>query len=255
MTDEYFSEAFEPWIPRLIDIEKRKADGDPDYTDIGFDGLVVDPSMTNLASRMTTLKTRFDERYYNRMINAETLPRWQIRLQNRFDEIAAIYDRAYAIYAQYAQDMQDDALEGWKEDIKSTDSGDEVLTKSGSESLAYSGKEKTTEGGTDESKKLTNDTPDSAINASASYANAAEHGTTDYGHTSELEFTNRNDTRSFTDRKDTKDFGKVVDVHKEHIITGGDLTLNVNRTIRNWMDLDTEFVKEFENLFLNIFWY
>lgn len=273
MTGDYFEPgAFESWIPRLVDIAKRHDDGEPGYENVGFEALVVPEELTQLTDRWPTLKVRFEERYAFRMINSETLERWQMRLQNRLDEIADRYERAYALYALYEDEMMDDVLEGWSETSKSTDSGSESLWKlgtekdtiAGSEELAYSGSQKTTEGGNDTTEGLRSDTPDSAINTGGAYADMSQNGKTTYGHTAEDTFTDRKDTRtykdrentrSFTDREDKKDFGKIVDTDITRIITGASIIDNVNASIRKWEDIDTRFVAEFENLFLNVFWY
>ena len=162
---------------------------------------------------MAELKIRFDERYANRMLNSETLERWQVRLQNRFDEKVHVYERAYKLYQQYEQDMLDDVVQG------------EKITVTGT----------TQQGGSDTStvEARNIDTPDEVINADDNYASSLSknQGTTQYG------------------RKDT------VDSTTTRIVTGQALVEGINNAIYSWRDLDTEFVKEFENNFLNVYWY
>ena len=245
-------EAFEPWLPTLLDLEHRKQDGDPDYQNVGFSALVFPVGATNLNSRRTELEERFFERYAMRKINQETLPRWQLRLQNRFDEIADRYERAYQIYADYAAQMNGDVLEGWQDTYSGSDSkeykGNEALEYSGSEDLTRSGSEKVAD------KEKVTDTPDAAINDTQAFADTVESGeseTTFNNRKDTRSFTNRKDTRSFTNREDKTTFGKKI----TRVITGNNILENVNFSIENWMDIDTLFVKEFENLFLNVFDY
>lgn len=248
-------EAWQPWIPRLVDIEKRKADEVPGYSNVGFSALVIPADCTEISDRSAELAQRFNERYAFRMINAETLERWQLRLQNRLDEIVHRYNRAYELYDEYETEINEMGLEGWTETSKSTDSGNETLNFLGSEELAYTGSQKTTEGGHDDTEALRSDTPDSAINAGGAYADLTQTGKTTYGHTSEDTFTDRKDTRSFADRKDKRDFGEIIDKEITRIITGPSVVEDINASIKNWEDIDTRFVAEFENLFLNVFWY
>ena len=231
-------EAWQPWIPRLVDIEKRKADEVPGYSNVGFSALVIPADCTEISDRSAELAQRFNERYAFRMINAETLERWQLRLQNRLDEIVHRYNRAYELYDEYETEINEMGLEGWTETSKSTDSGNETLN--------FLGSSKVTEGGHDDTEGLSSDTPDSAINAEGAYADFTQTGKTTYGHTSE---------NTFTDRKDKRDFGKIVDKEITRIITGPSVVEDINASIKNWEDIDTRFVAEFENLFLNVFWY
>lgn len=228
-------EAFEPWLPTLLDIEHRRQEGDPQYQNVGFTALVFPVGATNLATRRAELEERFFERYAMRRINQETLTRWQLRLQNRFDEIADRYERAYQIYADYAAQMDGDVLEGWQD----TYSGSDSKEYKGSEDLTRSGSEKVTD------KGRVTDTPDAAVNDTQVFADTVQGGE------SETTFNNRKDTRSFTGREDKTTFGKKI----TRVITGNNILENVNFSIENWMDIDTLFVKEFENLFLNVFDY
>ncbi len=190
-----FPEADEAWIPTLGDILDKRSDPDahPIYRKVGWDALEVPSDCPNVSARMDVLKVRFDERYLNRMLNAETLERWQVRLQNRFDEVVRRYDRAYSIYEAKNDSMLNDLEEGSMTTTKATSTGRSI------------------------------DTPDSIINADDDYADRLNRSQAD-GET------------------------KVV-------ITGTGLVRSINDTIYEWRDLDTEFVKEFEDNFLNIFWY
>ena len=249
-----FYPALEPWLPEYVDLEKRRIDGDPDYQNVGFSALVFpgETAAPRLNEHRAKLEERFFERYANRRISAETLPRWQLRLQNRLDEIADRYERAYQIYMDYAADMDDDILEGWRD----TASGSDTKNYNGSDSVEYSGSEDLTRSGTEKvtDKGKVTDTPDAVINDQQNYADSVESGeseTTFQNRKDTRSFQNRKDTRSFQNRNDRTDYGKVI----TRVITGNTVLDNVNYSINHWMDIDTLFVKEFENLFLNIFDY
>lgn len=190
-----FPEADEAWIPTLGDILNKQSDPDayPIYHKVGWDALEVPSDCPNVSARMDVLKVRFDERYFNRMLNAETLERWQVRLQNRFDEVVRRYDRAYSIYETKNDSMLNDLEEGSITTTTATSTGKNI------------------------------NTPDSIINADDNYADSLNKSEAD---------------------------GKT-----KVVITGTGLIKSINETIYEWRDLDTEFVKEFEDNFLNIFWY
>ena len=57
-----------------------------------------------------TLSDRFDRKYRFRMINGETLERWQSLLETRFDEVAPFFDRAIRMYT--ATDDGQDLIDG-----------------------------------------------------------------------------------------------------------------------------------------------
>lgn len=150
------SEAWEPWLPTLQDIEKRKSE-EPfgPYGSVGWDALEVPDEAVHVKARMPKLKQLFDERYGFRMINQETLSRWQIGLQRRFDELVNVYERAYILYEKYAQDLIDDAESGelrtWQRDYSSEESSEGTTSKV--------------------------DTPDSVINRSNDYADSRQSST------------------------------------------------------------------------------
>lgn len=209
-----FPEADEAWLPTYLDIRMK-------YPTFGWQSLDVDTDCPLVISRFDILQTRFEERYANRMISSETLQRWQVRLQNRFDEVVHRYERAYNLYARYQEDMDADVLPG------------ETYTEK--ETL----KSDTKQGGSDssESENRNIDTPDSIINQNQNYADSLTKGksTVTYGRTDE-----GNSTRDLT---------------RKRTLTGQDLMMNINGSIDGWRDIDTWFVAEFENLFLNIWWY
>lgn len=242
--NDYFHDADVPWMPKLIDIEYLKSNDNPDfdervyYSKFGWRELDHDTSIDplhvskypNINRRWDELAVRFNERYYNRMLAYETMETWQTRLQNKFDETADKYERAYALYAEYKDDMFDDVIEGTKTVIDGT------VQDSGTDSVQFNGSE------TDTSDRSTWDTPDSAINHNADYADTRAHDT---------------DTRTFTNRSNDTIHGRKsdTDVTTTMIKTGANIIDNVNTSIRSWKDIDTAFIAEFENLFLNVFWY
>ena len=209
-----FPEADSAWLPTYLDVQMK-------YPTFGWQSLVVDEDCPTVNSRMSILQTRFEERYANRMISSETLQRWQVRLQNRFDEVVRRYERAYGLYSRYQEDMDADVLPGETYTEKETIKSD------------------TKQGGSDSSNNETRniDTPDSVINQNPNYADSLSKGnsTVNYGR--------------------TEDGNSTRDLTRTRTLTGQDLMLNINGSIDGWRDLDTAFVSEFENLFLNIWWY
>ena len=210
-----FGDAELPWIPKLIDVENFKVNSDdPEYWQrFGWETLEVPGDCTLVRERMGNLKVRFDERYANRMLNSETMERWQVRLQNRFDEVVKRYDRMYELYQRYDQDMKEDIL-----------SGDKTVTTSKSQA-----------GGSDTSIGTGSniDTPDENVNNITGYAG------------------------SRTDSKATNTYGRTdsFDSTVTRTMTGKGVVDSINDSVMSWKDIDTEFVKEFENLFLNVLWY
>ena len=162
---------------------------------------------------MSTLKIRFDQQYFDRKLNSETMEVWQVRLQRRFDEVVRRYDRMYELYGRYDQDMKEDIL-----------SGEKTVT----ESKAQAGGSDTSEG---TGRNI--DTPDELVNSTEGYAGSRSDSkaTNTYGRTDTLTSTV---TRTMTGKG-------VVD--------------SINDSVMSWRDIDTEFVNEFQNNFLNVFWY
>lgn len=160
MNDGLFPSADQPWIPQLIDVERMKAsepDGSPvDWRRFGWSALEVSEEFPHIISRFDILKERFNERYAYRMLNAETMEKWQVRLQNRFDEVAPKYERAYRLYDENSKRM-DDVVPG----RKTTDSleGDSSVNTDSTSTSKYS------------------DTPDTLINTSDDYAGSITRNT------------------------------------------------------------------------------
>lgn len=210
--DMYFPEAESPWIPTLLDIEHRKSNDVPGYADIGLDQVVVSPEHERMVAAWSRLVERFNTRYAYRMINSETLQRWQVRLQNRTDEIIDEYERAYRLFETYAQEM-DSPIEGWVDTAKDTNSGSDSMTSAGSSKTA--------------------DTPDTSFNVEDDFGSSVTK----------------------TDASGSTTYGRVLDRTATRRITGLGNLDSVISSFRSWVDLDTAFVEEYENLFLNIFWY
>ena len=210
----------EIWIPTLEEVEYMKSHGSPEeqeyYSKFGWEQLEVPPDCDRVLARMSTLKIRFDERYGGRMLGQETMERWQIRLQNKFDEVVYKWDRAYELYANNQQRMLVNIIDGrvFSEDTSSNiDITDDTVNTS---------------------KNKVIDTPDSAINDNSDYADVVYHNDA-----------SRRNTGSRNNRTTSN--------RKEEVI--GNLIDKVNSTALKWMDIDTMFIKEFENNFLNIFYY
>lgn len=210
-----FGDAELPWLPKLCDVENFKVNSDdPTYWQrFGWEALEVPGECTFVRERMSTLKIRFDQQYFDRKLNSETMEVWQVRLQRRFDEVVRRYDRMYELYGRYDQDMKEDIL-----------SGDKTVT----ESKAQAGGSDTSEG---TGRNI--DTPDELVNSTEGYAGSRSDSkaTNTYGRTDTLTSTV---TRTMTGKG-------VVD--------------SINDSVMSWRDIDTEFVNEFQNNFLNVFWY
>ena len=210
-----FGDAELPWLPKLCDVENFKVNSDdPTYWQrFGWEALEVPGECTFVRERMDTLKTRFDQQYFDRKLNSETMEIWQVRLQRRFDEVVQRYNRMYELYQRYDQDMKEDIL-----------SGDKTVT----ESTAQAGGSDTSEG---TGRNI--DTPDEAVNDTQGYAGSRSDSkaTNTYGRTDTLTSTV---TRTMTGKG-------VVD--------------SINDSVMSWRDIDTDFVNEFQNNFLNVFWY
>lgn len=228
-------DAFEPWLPTLQDITVRRSDLEVGayYSQFGWDQLVVPDDCPHVAARMNDLETIFKERYAFRMIGQETLERWQIRLQNMFDSRVRVYERAYSLYEQYAQEMLDDMIEGESETITRNSTGTDNTTGS------VSG----TDSGSDSRDGSVVDTPDYVTNASDKYADKR---------TKESGTSSLTTSRTTTDNN-TSTLNETITNTKTK--TGQSLIDAVNAGFRKWTDIDQAFVGEFENNFLNIFWY
>ena len=210
----------EIWIPTLNEVEYMKTHGSPEeqayYSQFGWEQLEVPPDCDRVLDRMNTLKIRFDERYGGRMLGQETMERWQIRLQNKFDEVVYKWDRAYELYATNKQSMLVNIIDGR---IVSNDTSSDINIIDDTVNT---------------SKNKVIDTPDSAINDNSDYADVV--------------YDNNASRRNTGSRKN-----KTTSNSKEEVM--GNLIDKVNSTALKWMDIDTMFIKEFENNFLNIFYY
>ena len=210
----------EIWIPTLEEVEYMKSHGSPDeqeyYSKFGWEQLEVPPDCDRVSERMSILKIRFDERYGGRMLGQETMERWQIRLQNKFDEVVYKWDRAYELYANNQQNMLVNIIDG------------RIVSNGSSSDIDI------TDDTVNTSKNKVIDTPDSAINDNSDYADVVYH--------------NNASRRNTGSRRN-----KTTSNSKEEVM--GNLIDKVNSTALKWMDIDTMFIKEFENNFLNIFYY
>ncbi len=200
----------EPWLPTYADVIAK-------YPGYGFPGLEIDAErFPILTERRAEIEMRFYERYAARKVNHETLARWQLRLQNRFDEVAPEMERAFRLYRDYKDRMDSDMVDGYKQTRRSVASGMNVdMSKS-------------------KTRDRNIDTPDSALNADPNYADSLRDGDSE---------------GSNVGRSATSGAGEI-----QHTKTGAVIITNINASIYEYRDIDTEFVKAFENNFLNIFW-
>lgn len=205
------------YAPRYIDVlHYRQSEDDEEaeyWSQFGFDKLTVPQTATYVNSGWERLTRRFNQRYYFRRIGNETMERWQIRLQNRFDEIVDEMDRAYKLYATTEQ--IDEVVAGTKTTYGHT-------RTSTSASLS---------GGSNEVKNI--NTPDSEVNSNPDYADALTKA-----QSSSSSNSNASEGMTGSDRAE---------------VLGPEVLAGVNKSIRDWTDIDTLFIEQFENLFLNIF--
>ena len=206
------------WAMQYIEILNKRQSTDPEeatfYNTYGFDKLTK-PSSTDapyINARWNTLVSRFNNRYDYRRVGQETMQRWQRRLQNRFDEVVDEMERAYKLYATTT--AIDDVVAGTKTTYASGYSNGS--TSSGSSTAT--------------GKSI--NTPDSAVNEDDDYADALTKDTSSNSSTS-----SSNNSHTGNDRTE---------------VLGPDVLAGVNRSIDDWEDLDTKFIKFFENNFLNI---
>lgn len=267
----------EPWMPMLLEIEYLKEHGTEEeqeyYSKFGFEKLDVSSEFSHITNRLESLRTRFLGRYGHRQLNSETMEYWQVRLQNKMDEIVAIYDRAYALYEQYVSEIDQHPFEG----MKTTRDGYTQASGSDMDSRTIvdeaSGSDKTETDGTDttsgqdtidrENTRKEIDTPDTAINASDNYADklTKDDGsdTTRYGKVDTI----HNEDEITYGRKDSRTdngsvtYGKKDTLHDEteQVRTGPFMLTDLNTMINSLKDIDTLVIKEFENNFLNVLWY
>lgn len=89
------------------------------FPDRGFPGLDINSDRyPTLTAKREELERRFYARYCERIIGYETIELWQIKLQNRFDDIADEYERAFRIY-ETNKDAMDKAVEGIHRTVES----------------------------------------------------------------------------------------------------------------------------------------
>ena len=228
-----FHEAFEPWTPTLYDILYRASEGTADerayYGKFGFGTLEIPDDCVRVRAVRDRAETMFNERFGQRMINKETLETWQIGLQSKMDTIVYRYERALALYAENSDEMAN-VLE------KRVTQRDATSENSGTDSTTYGRKD--TFAGT--VKNI--DTPDSAINASDNYADA-------------LTKSDNSNTASGTDSVTHGLKNTVKDTVTETREPEGGIVEATNRSIDAWRDIVADMVREFENNFLNVFWY
>lgn len=232
MNEGYFGDADLEWIPKLWDIEHFKGDADPEiasyYSGFGWEALDVPTDCPKVRSRMTELKVRFDERYANRRLNGETMEYWQLRLQNRFDEVVRRYERAYSLY-ENNRNIMDDVTPGLKTTYDRNDAAGGKDIRNSSSSTTSHGKD-----------KMSN-TPDSRINESDDYAGAIT----------------LSDGSSTGSNEASTSYGRTLKTQgsQSMVRTGSEVITSANSSIDAYRDLDTRFIGEFENNFLNILWY
>ena len=234
MTDNIgFREAREMWLPTLSDIlNKRTSDDEAErtyYTQFGLDKCEFPADCPRLSATIPRIVELFNERYYTRMINRETLEIWQMNLQHVVDRIAYRYERALTLYATHQTELAN-VLE------RETTTRHATSANSGTDTTTY-GRMDTFEGKT---KNI--DTPDSAVNASDNYADSLT----------------KSDNKNTASGSDQLTHGLTNTINDEVIKTRepeGGFVPALNDSIDAYRDIAVDFVREFENNFMNVFWY
>lgn len=204
-------------------------DGYRYYDKFGFDRVEIPADCPRLTAVMPRALELFNERYAFRMLNSETLEQWQMRLQHTADLNVYRYERALELYATNAEEMLN-VLE------KTVTVRDATTANSGTDSTTYGRKD--TYAGTVRNV----DTPDSAVNDSDDYADS-------------LVRNNNSNTASGTDSLVHGLRTDIDDTVTETKEPEGGIIRATNDSIDAYRDLVADFVREFENNFLNVFWY
>lgn len=205
------------WAMRYVDALKLRTDEDEEtaayFSHFGFDKLTVPETATYVTSGWERIVQRFNQRYYFRRIGNETMERWQIRLQNKFDEVVDEMDRAYSLYATTTQ--INEVVKGTKTTYGHT------ITAGGQDTHSSTNNQRFA------------DTPDGAVNEDDDYA----------------------DRRSEQSGSTTITYGntKGMTGNDKVEVLGPEVLAGVNKSIRDWTDIDTLFISQFEDNFLNIF--
>lgn len=252
----YFQDADEAWLPTYGDLVVRQGEEQgpvTDYNRYGWKALEVPSDCSIVSSRMDQLNTRFEQRYCDRMISYETWDLWQVKLQERFDSLVYVYERAYRLYNANADAIDADVMPGRRVTFsdKASAGGTDKVTNSSETSLtdSVSG----SRNGSDSKTVKNSDTPSSAISTSDNFAGS-------------ISKENGSDTSSYSDRRtnigsesstSNTDYGRTDtrDSTTTETVTGGQVLENINDSIDRWRDLDTGFVNEFQDMFLKIWWY
>lgn len=199
------------------------------YDRFGLDRVEIPADCPRLTAVMPRAIQLFNERYAYRMLNSETLEQWQMRLQHTADLNVYRYERALTLYATNAEELAN-VLE------KKITVRDYTSQNSGSDSTTY-GRKDTFAGSV---KNI--DTPDSAINASDDYADS-------------LTKSDNSNTASGTDTLTHGLKNEIDDTVTETREPEGGFVPALNDNIDAYRDIAVDFVREFENNFMNVFWY
>lgn len=132
--DEYFPEAFGTIQITLGDILDKQVSQDPKiseyYNRFGLDK--VDWLESPGTEVLKEIETRFQYKYWDRKISAETMEQWQVYLQRTTDKIARKYCRALRLFAKYSDRLDDDVVRKTTQTMSADNTG-----SSNSKGLAY----------------------------------------------------------------------------------------------------------------------
>ena len=212
-----FKDAFYPWIPTLQDLEVRKEDSDP------------------------TLAKYYKKFGWEQLEVPDDCP----HVVSRMSDLKVLFDERYAFRM-----INSETLEQWQirlqsrfdryvhiyerayvlyetyqqemiDDMKGGEVRDITRTTSGSESGSESGDVRNI------------NTPDSAVNANDNYA----------------------DSRSKSTGSSSSTSSGSETVRDTLVKTGEGIIDSINSGFRKYIDIDQDFIRQFEDSFLNLFWY
>ena len=210
-----FGDAELPWLPKLCDVENFKINSDDPTYWQRFGWEALE-----VPGECTFVGERMEilkTRFYQQYFDRKLNSETMEVWQVRLQRrFDEVVHRYDRMYELYQRYDQD-----MKEDILS---GDKTVTASTAQA---SGSD------TSEGVGRNIDTPDELVNSTEGYAG------------------------SRSDSKATNTYGRTDTINSTvtRTMTGKGVVDSVNDSVMSWRDIDTDFVNEFQNNFLNVFWY
>lgn len=194
-----------------------------DHPFVGLKSVYIDPKYETLTSLQKELSDLFHEYYKFREIGAETVKRFQYNLQRRTNEIVEQYEVLFNLYKDTDLISRGRKIE--------TDTNVSILENKSSNSSV------STEYNT-ENKEVFQDTPVTPLVENLTYA------------TNITDNKNKNTGEMSTSKNDNNDITRSSD---QSMITHDKMPIEeINTIIENYRSLKINFVKEYENCFINV---